>query len=337
MPDTTPSQPLVDGQAANLLASENVFTDYRQRKAARTLTRQDDDLAAFNRYLESLNSPVGGGDLTQPKAWLGVTWGLIAGFARWMLNQGYAMGTINLRLSTLKTYARLALSAGALATTEYAQIRAISGYPHHEAVRVDDSRRAASTPTRRGSKKAAPTPISPHQAAALKSQPDTPQGRRDALLLCLLLDHGLRVGEAARLAVTDFDLQAGVLRFFRPKVTKTQVHRLTQAALQAARAYFAQDAPSAGAVFRSSLRGGGLGDGGMRERAINRRVGVLGARVGLDGLSPHDCRHFWATQAARNGTQIDRLQDAGGWASPYMPLRYVEAAKVANDGVKLGD
>jgi hypothetical protein len=33
---------------------------------------------------------------------------------------------------------------------------------------------------------------------------------------------------------------------------------------------------------------------------------------------------------------IDRLQDAGGWNSPAMPLRYVEVAKISNDGVNLG-
>jgi hypothetical protein len=32
---------------------------------------------------------------------------------------------------------------------------------------------------------------------------------------------------------------------------------------------------------------------------------------------------------------VDRLQDAGGWNSPAMPLRYVETAKIANQGVIL--
>ena len=81
--------------------------------------------------------------------------------------------------------------------------------------------------------------LTPDQAARLKAQPDTPQGRRDALLLCLLLDHGLRVGEVAGLAVRDFDLAAGELRFYRPKVDKIQTHRLTADTLAAARAYLA--------------------------------------------------------------------------------------------------
>ena len=73
----------------------------------------------------------------------------------------------------------------------------------------------------------------------------------------------------------------------------------------------------------------------MSERAITSRVADLGQSIGVAGLSAHDCRHYWATQAARNGTAIDRLQDAGGWNSPAMPLRYVESAKIANEGVKL--
>jgi integrase len=74
---------------------------------------------------------------------------------------------------------------------------------------------------------------------------------------------------------------------------------------------------------------------GLSDRAITSRVETLGKLVGAVGLSAHDCRHYWATQAACSGTPIDRLQDAGGWNSPVMPLRYVELAKIANEGVKL--
>jgi len=75
----------------------------------------------------------------------------------------------------------------------------------------------------------------------------------------------------------------------------------------------------------------------MSERAITDRVRELGERIGVMGLSAHDLRHAWATRAARNGTPIDRLQDAGGWSSPAMPLRYVESAKIANEGVLSDD
>jgi hypothetical protein len=40
-------------------------------------------------------------------------------------------------------------------------------------------------------------------------------------------------------------------------------------------------------------------------------------------------------RAIRNGTDVKSLQDAGGWSSPAMPVRYAESAAIANQGVKL--
>ncbi|HHY54616.1 MAG TPA: tyrosine-type recombinase/integrase, partial [Chloroflexi bacterium] len=70
-------------------------------------------------------------------------------------------------------------------------------------------------------------------------------------------------------------------------------------------------------------------------RAVSDRVRVLGEAVGLEGLSAHDCRHYWATRAASQGTDPFALRDAGGWSSLAMPSRYVEAAAIANERVKL--
>jgi len=75
----------------------------------------------------------------------------------------------------------------------------------------------------------------------------------------------------------------------------------------------------------------------MADAAAAPAAGPCRASARLIGLSAHDLRHYWATRAALNGTPLDRLQDAGGWSSPAMPLRYVENAKIANQGVLLGD
>jgi integrase len=342
------------GTIANQIAGRAAWSDYQERLAKRTLARQAGDLALFADYLRSLGLPAG--DLNgDPQAWQGISWGLVAGFVRWQLSNGYAVASINVRLSTVKTYARLAMHAGVLDASEYAQILAVKGYRKAEGKHIDEQRAMAGLETRRAErrgaltlaglpsrnhKKAQPIGISLEQADQLKTQPDTPQGRRDKLLLCLLLDHGLRVGEVALLAVSDFDLRSGKLVFYRPKVDKVQTHKLTLDTLEAARSYLNQDAPALGSIWRGSRKGkGGLQASGMSARAITERVRLLGAalegELRIDGLSAHDCRHYWATRAARKGTQIDRLQDAGGWSSPAMPLRYVEAARVANEGVKL--
>lgn len=348
--DLTPAGELAQaGAIANEIAGAAAFADYQARRAANTRRRQLSDLALFADYLRSLG--LDPGDLAgDPAAWTGITWGLVAGFTRWLLRAGYAVNSANVRLSTVKVYAGLAAQAGAIETGELALIKQVKGYRQAEAKHVDELRQAEGIDTRRRSartgqrsnKKAQPVSLTPTQAAALKAQPDTPQGRRDRLIMCLLLDHGLRVGELARLTCADFDLSAGEMRFYRPKVDKTQTHRLTPDTLAAARAYLAQDAPALGAIWRASRKSGrrGLALGlltgqGLSARALTERVRNLGELIGVSGLSAHDCRHYWATQAARNKTPLDRLQDAGGWASLDMPARYIEAAKIANEGVRL--
>jgi integrase len=140
--------------------------------------------------------------------------------------------------------------------------------------------------------------------------------------MCILLDHGLRCGEVAALDVSAIDVVAGTLTFYRSKVHKTQTHRLTTDTLRAALAYLKQR--TSGSLF------------GMTTREINRRVGQLGKAIGVEKLGPHDLRHFWATAAVRGKTDLKSLQDASGWTSPAMPLRYVESQAIANEGVKLG-
>jgi integrase len=319
----------IAGQAANHAAAANVFEDYQQRIARNTARRQDADLRLFETFLAVAGLYVCG-LATDAECWRGMTWGIVAAFVQWQLQQGYAVGSVNVRLATVKRYCELAHQAGSVSAEAYTAIKTVKGYGRNQGKKVDEKR----TATRLGDKKAAATGLTKEQADRLKQQPDTPQGRRDALLMCLLLDHGLRCGEVALLEVVNFDLKAKVFRFHRPKVDKVQTHKLTADTLAAAAAYLKYDAPAAGKLLLGSRKGGKL-QGGMSERAINDRVGALGVAIGVQGLSPHDCRHYWATRAARQGTDPFALQDAGGWNSLAMPRRYVESAKIANEGVRL--
>jgi integrase len=335
------------GQVANEYAARNVFTDYLSRKADNTIRRQAADLARFVEFLDQVGEQAGlqlgaaldnfaqavaafpDGPFLDAEAWRGVTWGLVEGFRNWMVGQGDAVGSINVRLSTVKAYAKLATKAGVLSAEELAMIRTVAGYAHKEARRIDERR----VTSRRGNKKSAAVHITTRQAKKLKSQPDTPQGRRDALLMCLLLDHGLRVGEVARLQVSDFDVKAGEMRFLRPKVDKVQTHKLSADTLRALHAWFdSGDAPRNNSVLRGSRKGGQLTNAGMSERSITDRVRVLGEQVGLEGLSAHDCRHYWATYWAKK-VDVLRLQEAGGWNSLAMPRSYVEESEIANEGM----
>lgn len=165
-------------------------------------------------------------------------------------------------------------------------IMTVKGYSHKESKRVDEQRSMAELPTRKGAKKSVAVSFAPEQAIALMTQPETLQGRRDALLMCLLLEHGLRVGEVALLGVKDFDLKAGTLTFYPPRWTRP------------------------------------------------KRINFLGECCRLGWVV---CSRCTALLGHPGGSQqYSHWPSTGGWNSPAMPLRYVETAKIANEGVNLG-
>ena len=330
-----PTELQIAGQAANYQATQRRFDDYLSRKADNTVVAQRSDLLHFSTYLRDAgvrDTPNEDQLQTNPLAWRGVTWGLVDGFIKWQLAQGHAITSINRRLSTIKVYAKLASQAGMIEPQELALIKTVTGYAKNEARRIDARRLV----TRVGDKKSTPTRINHEQARQLKANPDTPQGRRDTLLMCLLLDHGLRVGEVVLLRAENFDLVATVFYFERPKVDGEQVHQLSTDTLHALQSYIrAGDSPKTGPLLRGSRKNGALTHAGISEQAIQARVRFLGEQIALFDLSPHDCRHYWATYWAKK-VDVLQLQEAGGWSSLEMPRRYIERAKIANIGMTEG-
>lgn len=318
------------GQVANSVAASHTFDDYLSRKAENTITRQSNDLGQFAAYLlaAGISSAPSPWDLQHdPQAWQGITWGLVEGFVKWQLGQGFAVSSVNVRLSTVKTYANLAAQAKVIPEGEAAAIRGVSGYSRKEAKRTDKQRET----TRKSTKKEAAVNVSFDQAEILKSQPtDNAQGRRDNLLMCLLIEHGMRVSEVVDLQVSDFDLSAGKIRFYRRKIDEQHTHEFTKASGKAIREYFKYDAPAMGALLLGSTKSGKLTGKPMSIRAIQKRVKALGEAIGIDGLSPHDLRHYGADRLAEKGKSTKEIMDWGGWTSPAMAIRYQKAAEVKN-------
>jgi integrase len=356
------------GRAANRAAANYLFADYRQRRAESTLRTQRAALVLWVQYLVEVGAagellaeaqawalqhlddetleelaeyaavrqtplPIIYGAVycqSLPAAWEGVTWGLVEGFVKWLLAEGYSVASVNNRLSAVRVYVRLAAKAGVISADEHALIREVRGYGETEAKRVNKRRKK----TRVGHKKDEAIVLTAEQARLLKTQhASTPQGIRDRLLMCLLLDLGLRASEVAELRVEDF-AEPGYVVVRRPKTDTVDRMDLSRGILQALVAY-APYQRKEGLLLRGSRKNEELTDQSMSVRAIGGRVKIMGRDIlGLYELSPHDLRHTWATRAAKNSDPFT-LRDAGGWTNMQTPGRYVERAKVVNEGIQL--
>ncbi len=357
-----PSPLEIAGQIANRAAGQSIFQRYLSEKSVNTIKRQARDLELFAEYLIDAHIPLeNGADFqTNPDAWRGVTWGIVEGFAQWLLYEGYAVSSVNARLSTVRVYAQMAVKTGTVDRQEGLLIQTVKGFSRAGGLNVDEQReqtrieevtyayketgkKQSTVVTRRSTKKRKPTLIDEETGTALK-QPrnESPQTYRDALLMCLLLDHGLRASELALLKASNVDLKTGEMRFYRPKVKGTEhewtTHKLTEETRLVSTYYIEslypppllEDGPLILATTRLLKNGEGgqlLGEGLNRVR-ISERVAWLAKQLGIPKLSAHDCRHYCATKMARLGYSVDELMAWFGWTSAQTAMRYVTAVDV---------
>ncbi len=350
------------GKIANRIAGQNIFHRYLKEKSANTIKRHARDLELFAEYLIEAHIPLeDGADFqTNPSAWRGVTWGIVEGFVQWLLHEGYAISSVNSRLSTVRTYAQMAVKAGAVDRQEGMLIQSVKGFSRQGGLNVDEQRnqtridevtyaykpenkRRTVVVTRRSTKKRRPILLNDAQASMLKKvRNDSPQAYRDALLMCLLLDHGLRASEIALLKASDIDVDTGMMRFYRPKVKGTDhewtTHQLTKKtrgiAIYFIRELYPPSLLQKGHLILATTRllkngkgGQLLGDPLSRVR-ISERVAWLAKDLGVPKLSAHDCRHYCATKMARLGYSVDELMAWFGWTSAQTAMRYVSAVDV---------
>jgi integrase len=363
--DQYPAWVIEAGRSANESARAGILERYLEGRSSQTIRRHKAAIALFEQYLEEARKKVEAARRLPPMQrmfedlaqWTHITFGLVEGFKEWMKKQEYSIGTINVRLDSIKMFCTLAMQAGFLDTAEHARIYRVKRILPSEGRNIDEKREELGLSTRKpGSKKAEPNLVDPALHRRLKDAlraDGSDLALRDLLLVCFLADHGLREGEVSGLPANCIDLERGTFTFYRHKVHKTQTHWLSDDTALAARLYFGRFRPTKrlfegdprsmkvredGQVYRGKTR-----QDGYDESSIYVRIRELGRRyltktlpdgriVPLENLSPHDLRHSWATEQARKkGVSTKALQDAGGWSNPITPLRYIVSNEIAND------
>ena len=138
----------------------------------------------------------------------------------------------------------------------------------------------------------------------------------------VLLDAGLRLGEALRLLWSDVDFRAGTLCVRHSKAKRPRIVGLSarlQAALLAHKQ--AKTLPLRGpdAVFP-----GALAKGDLLQYSWRKAFKSAAAQVGCPSLRIHDLRHMAAVNLVRRGVDLPTVQAVLGHRTLLSTLRYAE-------------
>jgi integrase len=156
--------------------------------------------------------------------------------------------------------------------------------------------------------------------------PDTLEGKRDWIILGLLLGAGLRREELATLnfdALKQQPTKGGKMRDVlevRGKGAKVRVIPISQKLGDRIREWKA--IAGGGYVARSLSRGGKLGES-LSGVAIFQLVNKYGARIELPQLAPHDLRRTFAQLGFENGVPLPQLSTLLGHANVATTQRYL--------------
>jgi site-specific recombinase XerD len=283
----------------------DVFLDdlrYMRGASRHTLSDYRADLRLLCRYLEAdvhAGETAVLADLTLPN---------LRGFVLWCAKMGRAPKSIAHYLTTLRTFCRFLTEQGALA---YNPALSVQGpkVPQRKAEPATDEE------------------LSRFMAAI----PDTPSGRRYRVFFRLLLETGLRIGEAVAVGVKHVDLDARMLYVRQGKGSKDRIVPLTEGMAEDLRRYLErlrprpatpEDAPCLW-LTRTSHR--------MSKSTVRVALEAVCKRAGLDPrrLHPHAWRAAFASRLARAGVPLTTIQELMGHASPVTTAHYVGVAPQA--------
>ena len=151
--------------------------------------------------------------------------------------------------------------------------------------------------------------------------PDSLRGTRDAALVALLLDTGLRNAEICRLRLPDLDLQHRHL-LVRIKGGDEAFGYFGSACSKRLQAWLRVRHARAGVQTVFVSVGGNTPGCALTERGLRLALKRLGQRAGVPGVCPHAFRRSFATLMLLNGAPSRIVQLAGRWSDLRMVERY---------------
>ena len=352
------------GIAADRAYRPRIFSDYQLKKSEATRQAQQNDLKLFSRFLASCGLQRSAEALyNDPHAWSGMNYALLEGFRVWLYYEqpeqedgkrhGFTIRSVKRRLSTVRTYSQLAYKSGVISIEEYQRIQIVVTDSHGDGVNIDAHRRNMEITPHIIERKNAKTVVKRPQASQLKKTTTRNESarvhdqllqERDELLMCLLIEHGLRVSEIVCLNASSIDLAEKTIVVKRSKNYSQGTLRLMPGTYLAAVRYipllndYSSTFISFNAVEQETPLFYGYEGQRITRFGIYDRVRELGTKVGIKNLSPHILRNYWVQDAFRQkSNSLDMIQQYGGWKSAIMPLYYAQQHRPLTEDFKISE
>lgn len=278
-----------------------------QDRSPRTVQAYLSDLAHFARWFAQTND--------RPFTPEAVTPTDVLEYRQWMVAvQGLTPATVNRRIAALRTFSAWAYKAGLIASDPTEGIRLLSEQP--QSPRWLDRRQQAAL--RRALERRLEHAELKARLARLEGRPVPPEwvwARRDAALVHLMLNAGLRVGEVVGLAMKDVALRerTGQVVVRQGKGNRRRAVPLNGEARAALQAWLeARPTVETEAVFVGRRGRGYDGIAPLRARAVQRMVARLGEAAGIEGLTPHVLRHTFAKNLMDAGVGLQMVAELLG-------------------------
>ncbi|MBF6611848.1 MAG: tyrosine-type recombinase/integrase [Chloroflexi bacterium] len=231
---------------------------------------------------------------------------------RALLAELYSPATANKMLAALRGVMREAWRLGQMSAEEF--------------------HRAADLPAVHGTADPRGRALTPEELAALFAlcaQDNTPSGKRDAALLAVLYNCGLRRSEVVALNAADYEAKTGAVKVRSGKGNKARTTYAANETGSAINSWLAVRGSGPGPLFCPVNKSGKITLRPISDQAVRKILRKRALQGGIAPFSPHDLRRTMIGDLLDAGADISTVQRLAGHANVTTTARYDRRGEVA--------